>query len=84
MDDVQKPGMRLREKRVLTGGNCKSQGGKELGEFEVQEVLEWREGRRRGEEGHGTACRAWQVKMRSRGFLQVQLAAVERAGQKSA
>lgn len=26
MDDVQKPGMRLWEKQVLTGGNCKSQG----------------------------------------------------------
>lgn len=34
-------------------------------------MLEWREGRRRGEEGQGTACQAWQVKVRSRALLQV-------------
>lgn len=45
----------------------------------MQQVLAWREGRQRGEEGTGTPCRAWQVKVR-RAFLQAQLAAVE--GQK--
>lgn len=50
-------------------------------------MLAWREGRQRGEEGPGTPCRAWQVKVRSRAFLQAQLAAVEgrklEPGQKS-